>query len=101
MRHTTEFSAFPWARGRPNLWRISVDRQGRRDALLVYEEVWPNPWDNQYEPLKQEPHLYVEFAELGRRALEGGRRRYAEYLRETKDTDSPPTDRELLLWAEG
>ncbi len=104
MRHTADFSAFGWPRGKPHLWRISVDRRGRREALLVYGEGWPLPFENAYEPLKHEPHVYVAFAELGRRAIEAGRRRHQESLKYVRDLESgggPQHERDLVAYAEG
>ena len=68
----SRFSVFSWPRGRPRLWRLSVDRRGRRPPLLVYEEGWPDPWDNPYRPLEDAPHLYEDFAEVGRAAFRKG-----------------------------
>lgn len=68
----SRFSVFSWPRGRPRLWRLSVDRRGRRPPLLVYEEGWPDPWDNPYRPLEDAPRLYEEFAEVGRLAFRRG-----------------------------
>ena len=68
------FAVFSWPKGRAHLWRLSVDRRGRRPPLLVYEEGWPQPWDNPYRPLDDEPRLYEHFAELGRAAFQMGAR---------------------------
>lgn len=67
-------SVFSWPRGRPELWRVSLDARGRRPPLLVYDEGWPQPWDNRYQPLEDAPRLYEDFADVGFVAFRMGAR---------------------------
>jgi hypothetical protein len=85
------FSVFSWPRGRPRLWRLSVDRRGRRPPLLVYQEGWPQPWDDPYRPLEEVPRLYEEFAEIGWLAFRKG----AQLTNTPEDTAVWPYDFEV------
>lgn len=66
------FPSFYWARGDSTRWRLSIDRRMRRPPLLVYEGKWsPLLLEmNAYRPLEERPHLYEEFAALGKQVEE-------------------------------
>src|SRR5690242_2313154 len=87
LRTAEDFSKFFWPKGHPELWKIQTEK------LAVKVEGWSNPriavafkgtvaqlWEVAYQPLALTPEPYSTFADIGRQALEVGRRWYDELV---------------------